>query len=262
MKHKPINCEASVRIYDKKDCAFHARLGWSQTEWHSHRKGQLIYAEHGIMRLYIGDKVLYIPSMHAAWIPMGVEHRVATESINIIFRSLYLDCSGLDDLFYDQVSVFYASALLRQMITYTEKFNLEDTATTHEISFLEALKQLLPQQAQMKINLTLPTTAHPQLAPVTEYIQAHVYEKFSMPDIAGRFGIGERTLSRLFQKELLLPFSQYVKLVRMVKAVEMLIRPGSNVSEVSYAVGYESLPTFSNNFNEIMGIRPNQFLRK
>ncbi len=262
MKHKPINCEASVKIYNKRDCAFHARLGWSKTEWHSHRKGQLIYAEHGIMRLYIKDKVLYIPSMHAAWIPQGVEHRIATESVNIIFRSLYLDYSGLKNSFFDEVSVFYVNTLLREMLLYTERFNLDDKATPHEISFLEALKQLLPQQAETKIRLQLPTTDHPQLEMITDFIRQNLDDKISMAAIARQFGLSERTLLRLFQNEWQLSFSQYVKLVRMVKAVEMLMQPGKNVSDVAYAVGYESVPTFSNNFNEIMGIRPNQFLQK
>lgn len=262
MKHTPINCEASVKIYDKKDCAYHAKLGWSRTEWHSHRKGQLIYAEQGIMRLYLKEKVLYIPSMHAAWIPQGVIHRVATESVNLIFRTLYLDYTSLKDPFYKKVSVFYATELLRGMLLYTERFSLDSKATNHEISFLEALKQLLPHEAQTPISLVLPTTEHPQLETVLDFIREHIEEKHSMPMIARRFGLSERTLARLFKSELRLTYSQYQKLVRMVKAVEMLIKPGSQVSEVAYAVGYESLPTFSNNFNEIMGIRPNQFLQK
>lgn len=263
MRHKPIQCEASVKIYDKKDCAFHAKLGWSKTEWHTHRKGQLIYAEHGIMRLYIHDKILYIPSMHAAWIPQGVEHMVATESVNIIFRSLYLDYSGLSkNRFYNEVSVFYADVLLREMLIYTERFNLVDRATPHEISFLEAIKQLLPQQAEMKIALQLPLTEHPQINQLIEYVQHNLDKKLIVPEIAKKFGFSERTLERLFQSELKMPITKYIKLTRMVKAVEMLVKPGNNVSEVAYAVGYDSLPTFSNNFNEVMGTRPNQFLVK
>lgn len=148
------------------------------------------------------------------------------------------------------------------MLLYTEKFNLDDKATSHEISFLEALKQLLPQQAETKINLQLPTTEHPQVEAVTDFIQQHLDDKISMAAVVNQFGLSERTMLRLFQNKLQLSFSQYVKLVRMVNAVEMLMLPRKNVSDVAYAVGYESVPTFSNNFNEIMGIRPNQFLQK
>ncbi|MGN6476008.1 MAG: helix-turn-helix domain-containing protein, partial [Flavipsychrobacter sp.] len=59
-----------------------------------------------------------------------------------------------------------------------------------------------------------------------------------------------------------IPFVQYMKLVRIVKAVEQLSIPGKNVTEVAYEVGYESMPSFSNNFLEIMGRRPNTFLEK
>ena len=50
--------------------------------------------------------------------------------------------------------------------------------------------------------------------------------------------------------------------MRIIKAVELLVKPGVNVSEVAYSVGYESVPTFSNNFKEIMGVRPHMFLQK
>jgi AraC-like DNA-binding protein len=262
MRHKSINCEASVKIYNKKDCAYHTKLGWSKTEWHSHKKGQLIYAEHGVMRLYIKDKVYYLPSWHAAWIPAGIEHRVATESINIIFRTLYLDYTGLNDPFYKKVSVFYANPLLREMILYTNRFNLDDVATEHEISFLEAIKQLLPKQAGKCIGLHLPASDHPQLEGITSYINEHLDDKLKAGLIAAQFGLSERTMSRLFQKEFSMSFVHYLKLMRVIRAVELLVLPGKNVSEVAYAVGYESLPTFSNNFSELMGVRPVNFLNK
>ncbi|MGE5106380.1 MAG: helix-turn-helix domain-containing protein [Sphingobacteriales bacterium] len=262
MKHKPINCEASVKIYNKIDCAYHARLGWSKTEWHTHKKGQLIYAEHGIMRLYTEEKAYYIPSWHAAWIPQGVMHRVVTESVNIIFRTLYLDYNKLNDTFYKKVSVFYANPLMREMILYTERFNLDDAATSHETSFLEAIKQLLSKQAGQSIALQLPTTEHPQLLEITNFLQEHIDYKLKAGNIAAEFGMSERTMSRLFQKEFSMPLIQYLKLLRIIHAVEMLVLPGKNVSEVAYAVGYESLTTFSNNFNEVMGVRPNLFLQK
>jgi AraC-like DNA-binding protein len=261
MKYKPIICEASVKIYNKKDCAYHAKPGWSKTEWHTHKKGQLIYAEHGIMRLYTEEKIYYIPSYHAAWIPAGILHMVATESANIIFRTLYLDYTDLKDPFYKKVSVFYVSLLLREMILYTERFKLDDAVTMHETSFLEAVKQLLAKQSDQSIALQLPTTEHPQLDAITGYMEAHLEDKLKAGDIASQFGMSERTMSRLFQKEFNMPFIQYFKLLRMVHAVEMLVLPGRNVSDVAYSVGYESLSTFSNNFNEIMGVRPNLFLQ-
>lgn len=262
MKYKPINCEASVKIYNKKDCAYHAVLGWSSTEWHKHKKGQLIYADHGIMRLYTKEKVWYIPSWHAAWIPTGIEHRVVTESVNLLFRTLYLDDSLLKDKFYKKLSVFYAPPLLREMILYTEKFNLSSPATAHEKTFLESLKLLLPEQARNPIQLHLPSSEHPRIQEITDYILSHLDETVSAPQLGLKFGISSRTILRLFQKEMGVSFAQYLKQARIARAVELLVKPGKNVSEVAWEVGYESLPTFSNNFKEVMGVRPNLFLQK
>lgn len=262
MKHQTIICETSPLIYDKKDSAFHRKLGWSATDWHTHARSQLIYAEHGIMRLYTADRIYYIPSQHVAWIPEGLEHRVITESSNLIFRTLYMSCNELTHPFYEELKVFFADRLLREMISYTEKFDLATPVTDEEVAVLQAIKMILPERSGSGISLQLPVTELPQMQSVMDYIAERLDEKITTADLATQFAMSERSLSRLFQKELRMPFVQYMKLVRIVKAVEQLSMPGKNVTEVAYEVGYESMPSFSNNFLEIMGRRPNTFLEK
>ena len=262
MQYKSIECEAFISIINKKDCAFHQRLGWSHTDWHMHNRGQLIYAEYGVMRLYVENEIFYIPSWHAAWIPEGLRHKVVTESIDLIFRTLYLDCNSLPDEFYKQVSVFYADTLLREMILYTERWALHGAADTHETTFLQSIKHLLPEKAKNAIGLHLPTIRHPKLLEINDFILENLDQKLKTVEVARYFGMSERTMARLFLKELTMPFSQYIRLLRIIKAVELLVLPGTNVTEVAFSVGYESLPTFSNNFLEIMGVRPNFFLER
>lgn len=262
MQYKSIECETFISIIDKKDCAFHQRLGWSHTNWHTHNRGQLIYAEYGVMRLYLENAVFYIPSWHAAWIPEGLRHKVVTESIDLIFRTLYLDCSSLANEFYKQVSVFYADTMLREMILYTERWALHGDADLHEATFLQSIKFLLPEKAKNAIGLHLPAIQHPKLLEIHDFVLENLDQKLKTVEVARYFGMSERTMARLFLKELAMPFSQYIKFLRIIKAVELLVLPGTNVTEVAFSVGYESLPTFSNNFTEIMGVRPNFFLER
>lgn len=262
MKHHYIECEAFTTIIDKKDCAYNKKLGWSKTEWHTHNRGQLIYAEYGIMRLYVANKIYYIPSWHAAWIPQGVEHKVVTESQDLLFYTLYLDCSNLTDLFYQIITVFPVNALLKDMIIYSRKWQLNGIADDQEKSFLASIKYLLPEHATASINFQLPIPSNPILLNLTNHIQQHHADKLNVTTLAEQFGLSKRSMNRLFAKDLGTTFVQYLKLTRIVKAAELLSIPGKTVAEVCFDVGYESIPSFTRTFKEMLGSSPTALYRR
>jgi len=41
---------------------------------HAHRKGQLLYASQGVMRLHAPEGLWVLPPQRALWIPPGLEH--------------------------------------------------------------------------------------------------------------------------------------------------------------------------------------------
>ena len=78
--------------------------------------------------------------------------------------------------------------------------------------------------------------------------------------LADRFAMSPRTVTRLFSKNLGTSFSQYCKMARVMKALELIEEGTKNVSEIASLVGYKSISTFSNNFLEICGNRPLYFI--
>ncbi|ULQ55183.1 helix-turn-helix transcriptional regulator [Flavihumibacter rivuli] len=262
MEYRYIECEAFTSIIDKKDCSYHQRLGWSRTDWHTHNRGQLIYAEYGIMRLYVGEKIYYVPSWHAAWIPQGIRHKVVTESQDLLFHTLYLDQSMLQDPFYKEISVFPVSNMLREMILFTEKWPMLGEANEQESSFLQSIKYLLADHSAARIQLHVPVPGNEVLQNIIRQIESKLDGKMKAGELARQFGLSERTMHRLFLKELGMSYTQYLQLMRMVKAAELLSIAGMGVSEAAYAVGYESIPSFTRSFREVMGNAPGRMYRQ
>ena len=64
-----------------------------------------------------------------------------------------------------------------------------------------------------------------------------------------------------FSKELNMSFIQYYTILRMLKALKLLLDEKLTVNEVALKVGYSSLPTFSNTFNKIVGVRPSEYVK-
>ena len=128
------------------------------------------------------------------------------------------------------------------------------------LTFLQAVQDVIASEIQNSISVHLPSTVHPKLLPITEYLQRHLPETITFTSLANEFGVSIRTLSSLFVQELGIPFSTYRKISRIMRALEMIEMGSDNVSQLANDVGYDSVATFSNNFLEICGFRPLQFI--
>lgn len=76
-----------------------------------------------------------------------------------------------------------------------------------------------------------------------------------------KFNMSERTFTRWFKKELGISFVQYLKSVRILNAIELLLKTNLSIAEISNHVGYDSLSSFSNLFFTFTGKRPNEMRR-
>lgn len=254
--------DPELEIDHKAAILLHKRSRDLDTGWHTHSKAQLLYAEDGLTRLYTAQGSFLLPSGHCAWIPSRMVHAVTSSSPQLFLRTLYFTIEPhLTHSFYTQLNVFQVSTLLREMIVYTERWAQSIQSSEEETSFLHTLKLILPDLQGTALGLRLPTSEHPKVKACINYILDNLSEKIAVEDMAKRMYVSTRTISRLFQQELDMSFSSFLKIARIIKALEWLNEPGANVSETAYKVGYDSVPSFSNSFFEIVGSRPQSFLQ-
>ncbi|MGY0036793.1 helix-turn-helix domain-containing protein [Pedobacter sp. NJ-S-72] len=95
----------------------------------------------------------------------------------------------------------------------------------------------------------------------SQYLAENLIDIPDMPAVAEKFSLSVRTLTRLFKLHLDTSFLQYIKLLRIVAAMEMLLNGDKNISEVAYAVGYSNIAAFSNSFQQSVNRRPSEFAR-
>jgi AraC-like DNA-binding protein len=257
------NYDPAMEGNTKCTVLLHKRSPSLDTGWHAHSKAQLLYAEDGITRLYTPNCSALLPAKHCAWIPAHMIHKVTSSSPSLFLRTLYFTIEPeLTNTFYSQLTIFQVSQLLREMITYTERWKDAKVTSQEEHSFIQTLKLILPDLQGKSLGLQLPASEHPVIMECMQFILDNLSEKIFIEVAAKKLNMSTRTLARLFQKELHMSFTGYVKIARVIKAMEWLSLPGANVSETAYKVGYESVPTFSNSFFEIVGQRPQSFLLK
>lgn len=225
---------------------------------HQHKKGQLTYVEGGITYVTVDNVTHVVPAKYFFWIPQGVPHILRLSHSTTVLHSLYFYTHDDDkDPFYTTLGIYAASDLLIEMIAYTACWhNQMIDSHTSNFEFIKALKNILPTFIHKNIQLQLPLSDHPRMTKITDYLESNFELPLTLMHISNKFNMSERTVSRLFQAELQISFLQYLKALRIVKAIEFLLKTELSVSEIANKTGYVTLGAFSNAFFEFTGTRP------
>lgn len=100
----------------------------------------------------------------------------------------------------------------------------------------------------------------PKVGSAIRFIELHYNEDINNSDIASELQVDNRRLMQLFAKYMGVSPYQYLTQYRIEHAITEL-RNGKNVSETSYACGYQNETSFRRAFKRIMGCSPTEFLK-
>jgi len=241
---------------------YHNQMGEKFIPSHSHKKGQFLYTEGGIVYVKTTEKSYFLPARHYIWIAPGIEHSIHPSSPEVIMRNLYFPIDDKDDTFYHQTSIHPVNDLLLELMLFTTRWT-GHILPSDKASFtiVNAFKALLPQVSDFSLPLALPLAKDKRLKQLIAYLDERLEMNFLFNDLAIQFGLSPRSLSRLFQKDLGMSFIQYVTALRMLRSLQLLLEKSLTVNEVALKVGYSSLPTFSNTFHKMIGVRPSEYIK-
>lgn len=251
-----------VDAFEDSIYCHHALMGDSYIGEHIHKKGQFLYTEGGVVFLKTASKSYFLPARHYIWIPAGVKHSIHPSSSNVVMRNLYFPTYETDTDFYDKINIYPVNDLLIELIMFTNRWNGNIFPVEEpKYSIAKAFKLILPELSQLELPLALPYPQHPKLKAIVSYLEENISENVNFKNMSQKFDVSERTLARLFQKELSMSFIQYYTILRMLTALKLLLDERLSVNEVALKVGYSSLPTFSNTFNKVIGVRPSDYVK-
>ena len=94
---------------------------------------------------------------------------------------------------------------------------------------------------------------------IVDYIEAHYSEGITLSDVAEHVHMNRTYVSELFNKNAGISFTRYRAQVRIHHACEMIRQGGASMTDIAFAVGFESLSRFSRVFSQIKGLSPQQY---
>lgn len=225
---------------------------------HEHEKGQLLLVFGGIAYLQTREKDFYIPSNHYVWIPKQYAHNLMFNAQDLHIINIYFP-EGNDDVFYGELGIYPVSKLLFEMLSFSEKWGGNFFAGSWEYDFFDTLRNLLPKENLKKFSIQLPNTDDQRLNSITEDLRLRINEPLTLEDVAKKNGISVRSMTRLFQNRLHLSFIQYIKMLRIIRAMELIKDTDLTITEIAYEVGYSNISAFSNTFIQLTNMRPTEF---
>lgn len=219
---------------------------------HRHQKGQLLFAEKGVMTIRLGNSLSVLPPQRVAWIPPEITHRVTLSNV-VNYRSIYIDTKHYPGL-PTQYRVWNITPLLRAILEvialspWQEMVWDEDSRAGHWLSVLWDELAEVPMR-----NIELPF-------PLDDRLQHIDFNKLpaELNIMAKTVGASEKTITRIFQRETGLGYQAWRQQWRLLKAIELLSEEYS-LMEIGLQLGFANDSSFVQFFKKMTGKSPRQY---
>jgi AraC-like DNA-binding protein len=220
---------------------------------HSHAWGQLTYAANGMMRVSAAGSSWIVPPQRAIWIAPDIEHEV-TMLEPACLSPLRIHASR-DPFPGETCRVVEVSSLLRELIA--TMVTAGDTLPRPRANLIgELILDELALSPSRPIRVPLPRDK--RLKGLCQALIDAPGDTQTLADWARAVGASERTLARLFERELGMSFGQWRQQVRLAHGASLIAR-GLPLWQVAQQLGYASQSAFTAMFRKTFGTTPSAF---
>ncbi|MFD7704193.1 AraC family transcriptional regulator [Streptomyces caelestis] len=216
---------------------------------HRHDDHQIVYAGRGTIAVTTVAGTWVTPATRAIWVPAGTVH--AHQAHGRLELHLVGIPSGENPLGLDAPAVLGVGPLLRELII------AHAGAPEHESAEQLRLRAVLLDQLRLAPQqpLHLPTPSTRILAEVCDILRSDPADGRSLAELGRQVGASDRTLSRMFRRDLGMTFTQWRTQLRLHHAL-VLLADRTPVTSVAHQCGWSSASTFIDVFRRTFGHTP------
>lgn len=227
---------------------------------HMHRRGQLLHAVAGIMRVETAEAAWIVPPARALWLPSAWPHSVAMRS-HVEMRTVYIDAAACEALPQQPVLV-EISGLLRELILalLEEPVDYDESGRGGIVARL-----ILTELARLRERrLEVPMPRDERALRVARALLDNSSIDYDLDRWADQAGASRRTLARIFRSETGLGFAEWRARLRAVDGLARLSDGASaaSVASVAASVGYASPSAFSAMIHRTLGSPPRRLAKQ
>lgn len=222
---------------------------------HRHDDHQILYAGSGVLAVTTDAGTWFAPGTRALWVPAGCVHAHRAHG-RLDLHLLGLPAT-VNPLGLDAPTVLTVSPLLRELILACTREPDDDSPERRRLRAV--LLDRLRASPQQPVQLPAPTDS--RLRTVCDLLYRNPADPRTLAALGNEAGAGERTLSRLFRRELGMTFPQWRTQLRLYHALRMLAE-GEPVTTVARTCGWASTSAFIDVFRRAFGYTPGTHQRR
>ena len=226
----------------------------ASTGWHSHPRGQLLYAIEGVMVVRSAEGTWIVPPNRALWLAARLEHDVKMSG-EVKIRTLFIDATAVRHM-PDKSCVIEISSLLRELVVAAVWVPLDYEDGGRD----DRLMRLLVDEVRISdvLPLHLPMPSDDRVKLICEAITENPADTTTASKWAEHLNLTAKTVHRLFTKETGMTFLQWREQARLLFALRGLAN-GEKVIDVAFDCGYASQSAFTAMFRRHFGKPPSKF---
>ncbi|MDG2533843.1 AraC family transcriptional regulator [Sphingomonas sp. HITSZ_GF] len=224
---------------------------------HSHRRAELAYVLSGMLSFTAGDAIYNVPPQTTLLIPAGTVHDMRVHRDSSVM-TLYLALPP-DKAKAGRLGTIPVSGLLREMMmaaaSLPEAYVQESRDGLLMDLIAEEVLWLMSQQGAP--TLQIPAPRDPRLLRLCQEALGQLERDWTIDQAARVAGMGRRTFTRSFRREIGISFNTWRARARLNAAVSRL-SAGASITEVAFESGYNSPSAFATMFKRTLGMSPSQ----
>lgn len=137
-----------------------------------------------------------------------------------------------------------------------------DCVKTNNFMILYGYLHVVLGKVLKKSDSTKPSVSTTTFNSAVQYILLNYTKKISLKSVASEIGVTPCHLSRMFTQKIDGGFKNYLVLLRVEKAKNMLKTTDANIYEISLESGFSDQRTFNRVFKSITGMTPKSYRKK
>ncbi len=236
---------------------------YSESTQHYHPHFEIYYMKDGNCRYFIDDRSFDVEAGDLIFIPEGIIHRTnyttsCHSRLLINFTEDYIPADVKEAI--SKSRYLYRSREIAKNVE--ELFRRIEYEYTHPDEYTKSLLYCYTAEMFYLIlrhpgSLEEATTGNELIDSIVRYIKANYMTDIKLSTVAKMKSISPEHLSRTFKSCTGLGFNEYVTLLRLRRAEEMIrTEPNKTISEIAYECGFNDGNYFSYKFKKMYGVSP------
>lgn len=227
---------------------------------HRHHWAQVVFSDTGVVQVNTPSCAYIVPPRHAVWIPPDVDHAAVLLEHAELF-SVYVYVPGEDRQTEHNVwcprwqhcQVFKVSSLLHALVvSLNELAGAVDQRSRYQ-AICTLIQAEFDDAKELAIGVVMPEDR--RLRALCHSFLNEPSQQKTLKELATQAGASLSTVSRLFQSQLGMSFSQWRQQALLAQAISLAAQKIS-ISRISLELGYATPSAFTAMVTGLVGIPP------